>query len=65
VLQDGRSQVRVPMRFLNGIILQAALDPGVYSASNSTRNRKKIFLQSKERPVRKAESLTAICEAIV
>jgi hypothetical protein len=31
----------------------------------STKNRKIMFLSSKERPVRKADNLTAICEPIV
>jgi hypothetical protein len=46
------------------LILPAALDPVVYSASN--RNKyKEISLGIKARPVRKAGNLPAICEPIV
>jgi hypothetical protein len=46
------------------LILQAALGPGVHSASNrmSTSRRKMMSLRIRARPVPKAESLTAICE---
>jgi hypothetical protein len=50
------------------LILLDALGPGVYSASNRNeyQNQKKImFLGSRTRPVRRADSLTAICEPIV
>jgi hypothetical protein len=50
------------------LILQAALDPGVYSASNKyeyQKHKKKMFLASRARPVRRADNLTAICEPIV
>jgi hypothetical protein len=48
------------------LILSAALGPGVYSASNRNEyQRQTIFLGSRERPVRMADSLTAICEPIV
>jgi hypothetical protein len=49
MLQAGRSRVRFPMRLLNCfsiyIILQAALGPGVYSASsrNECQKEKKCF----------------------
>jgi hypothetical protein len=47
--------------------LQAALGPGVYSASNRNEVQKqnKLFLRSIERPEREAENLTAICEPTV
>jgi hypothetical protein len=44
------------------LILRAALAPGVYSASNRNeyqKKKKKLFLMSKVRPVRKADNLTA------
>jgi hypothetical protein len=41
------------------LILQAALVPGFYSASN------RMFLGSRAQPVRRADSLTAICEPII
>jgi hypothetical protein len=49
------------------IILPAALDPGVYSASNRNEYQKQkiMFLASRARPVRKADKLAAIREPIV
>jgi hypothetical protein len=49
------------------LILTASLGPGVYSVSNRNEYQKqnKKFLGSKERPVTKADNLTAICEPIV
>jgi hypothetical protein len=48
------------------LILAAALGPGVYSASNINEYQKqKMFLGSRARPVRKDNSLAAICELIV
>jgi hypothetical protein len=49
------------------LILPAALDPAVYSASNrnDTRSRKIMFLGSRAQPVRRAGNLTAICELVV
>jgi hypothetical protein len=50
------------------LILSAALGPEVYTqplTEMSTRSRKIMFLGSKERPVRRADNLTAICEPIV
>jgi hypothetical protein len=41
------------------LILPVALDPGDYSTS------KRNELESRARPVRKADNLTAICEPIV
>jgi hypothetical protein len=53
-------------RFLIYPILPAALGPGVYSASDRNEYQKqKLFLESKARPVRRADNLTAICELIV
>jgi hypothetical protein len=49
-------------------ILQYALGPEVYSASNRNEHRKhkkEMFLGSKVRPVRGAHNLTAIHEPIV
>jgi hypothetical protein len=54
--------------FLNDLILPVALGPGIYTASNRNEYRKhkhKMFLGSKVRRVRKADSLTAIYEPIV
>jgi hypothetical protein len=49
------------------LILLAALGPGVYSAPNINEYQKqiKMFLESRVRPVRKTDNLTAICEPIV
>jgi hypothetical protein len=49
------------------LILQAALGLEVYSASNRNehRIRKIIFLASRERPVRRADILSAICNPTV
>jgi hypothetical protein len=41
------------------LILPAALCPGVQSASN---RGKKMFLENRARPIRRANSLTAMCE---
>jgi hypothetical protein len=48
------------------LILLAALDPEVYSASNRNeyQKEKNMFLESRARRVRKAD-LTAICDSIV
>jgi hypothetical protein len=53
--------------FSNYLILQATLVLGVYSASNRNECQKQkiMFLGSRERPVRRADILTAICEPIV
>jgi hypothetical protein len=55
------------VNFLNYLILQIALGPGVHSASRivSTRSKKIIFIGSRARPVREADNLVAICEPIV
>jgi hypothetical protein len=47
--------------------LLTALGPGVYSASNRNeyQKQKNNVSGSKVRPVRRADSLTAICEPIV
>jgi hypothetical protein len=50
------------------LILQAALDPGVYSASNRDEYQKQkiiMFLGSKVWRVRRTENLITICEPIV
>jgi hypothetical protein len=50
------------------LILQAALGPGVYLASNRNEHQKHkiiMFLGSKERPVLGDDNLTAICVPIV
>jgi hypothetical protein len=70
VLQDGRSRVRDPMRYIVSIylIVPAALGPGVHSASNRNEYQKQkinFFPGSRERPVRRAGNLTAICEPTV
>jgi hypothetical protein len=44
------------------LVFPATLGPGVYSAPN--RSRKIMFLESKARPVRRADNLTAIFERI-
>jgi hypothetical protein len=70
-LRGGRSRVRRPddMNFLFSIylIVPAALDPEVHSASNKNvyQKQRKNFLGSRERPVHRAHNLTAICEPIV
>jgi hypothetical protein len=61
MLQAGRSLVRVPMRSLDfsvDLILPGSNHP---LTEMSTRN----IPGGKERPARKAENLTAICEPIV
>jgi hypothetical protein len=45
------------------LILPAALDPGINR--NKYHSRIIMFLRSRERPVRKADNLTAIYELIV
>jgi hypothetical protein len=48
------------------LILLAAAGPGVYSASNrNVHQKQKYNLWSRARSVRKADSLTAICEKIL
>jgi hypothetical protein len=49
------------------LILPAALGPGVYSAFNKNeyQKQKKMFVESRALPVRRADNLTAICEPIV
>jgi hypothetical protein len=49
------------------LILPAALGPEVYSAYNRNeyRKQKKMFLESRALPVRRADSLTAFCEPTV
>jgi hypothetical protein len=49
------------------LLLPAALDPGVYSVSNRNeyQKQKNNVLVSRARPVRGADSLTAICELTV
>jgi hypothetical protein len=51
--------------FLIYLILPATLRPGVYSASDnmSTRSRK-MFLESRARPVSRVGNLTVICDPI-
>jgi hypothetical protein len=46
---------------------EAAIDLGIYSASNRNEYQRqiKIFLESRMRSVRNADNLTAICEPIV
>jgi hypothetical protein len=52
--------------FLIYLIPQAAIVPGVYSASNRNKYQKqKMFLGSRARPVHNADNLTAICKPIV
>jgi hypothetical protein len=49
------------------LILPAALDPGVYSASNRNeyQKQKNNISESRARPVRKTGNLISICEPIV
>jgi hypothetical protein len=49
------------------LILPTALGPGVYSASstNDYQKHKEMFLESRARPVRKADSFAAIREPSV
>jgi hypothetical protein len=49
------------------LILPAALDPGVHSASKKNeyqKQKKKMILRSRARPVRGADNIAAICEPI-
>jgi hypothetical protein len=48
-------------------MLPTALGPEVYSASNINEYQKQkiMFLESRARPVRRADNLTAVCEPIV
>jgi hypothetical protein len=58
----------IPFYVQSILILPAALDPGVYSASNTNeyrKHKKKMFLGSKVRLVRGADNLTGIYELIV
>jgi hypothetical protein len=71
MLQAWRSWVRDSIMnaffFSIYLILPAALGPGVYSASNRNeyqKQKKNIFMWSRARPVRKADSLNAICESL-
>jgi hypothetical protein len=52
--------------FLIGLTFPAALGPEVYLASNRNEYQKQkiMFPRSRERPVRKVDNLTAICEPI-
>jgi hypothetical protein len=61
---ETRSGERISSIYL---ILPAALGPGFIQplAEMSTRSRKVMFLESKVRPVSKADNLAAICELIV
>jgi hypothetical protein len=65
----GRSRVRDPMRRMNFSFSlpdpSSRTRPRVYSAEMSTRSRKIMFVGSKARPVRWADSLAAICDPIV
>jgi hypothetical protein len=58
---------KVIHRFAIFCSIPAALGPGVHTASNrnENQNRKMMFLWSRERPVRRADNLTAICEPTV
>jgi hypothetical protein len=49
------------------LILMSALGPGIYLTSNrnSARNKKIMFLKSRARPVRRADSFNPICEPII
>jgi hypothetical protein len=49
------------------LILPSALGPRVYSAPNKNEYQKQkiVFLESRDRPVRMSDNLTAICEKIV
>jgi hypothetical protein len=47
------------------LILPVALEPGVYSADNRNEYRKQMFLGNRERPARRANNLTVICEPTV
>jgi hypothetical protein len=50
------------------LILPIALGPGVYSSSDRNeyqKHKKLCFWGVKQRPVRRADNLTAICEPIV
>jgi hypothetical protein len=69
-MQAGRPRVRVPMRSLNCFKLPnsssrtMALGLTQPLTEMSTRNHK-MFLESRARPMRKADNFTVICEQIV
>jgi hypothetical protein len=70
--QAGRSSGlrldKVIFLILNLVFNPSALGPGVYSASDKNEYQKQkriMFLGSKVRPMRRTDSLTAICELIV
>jgi hypothetical protein len=56
-----------PLIFLIYVILPTTLGPEVYSASdrNKYQKQKIMFLWGRARPVRRADNLAAICEAVV
>jgi hypothetical protein len=59
----GANPDEVNLIFSIYLILQAALGPGVYSASN--RKYQKNFPEGEALPARKADNLTAVCEPTV
>jgi hypothetical protein len=69
MLQGGRSRVQDLIMSINSIyvILLAALNLGVHSASNRQeyQKQKNNVSGSKARPVHRADNLAAFCELIV
>jgi hypothetical protein len=68
MLQAGRFETQWGEFFSIYVILPAALGPGIYSASNRNEYQKQkniLFLESRARPVRRADNLTVVREPIV
>jgi hypothetical protein len=65
--QAGRSPVRGPMRRINSFNLPnpSGRTMALGLIQMNARTRKIMFLGSRERPVRRDDSLTAICEPII
>jgi hypothetical protein len=65
MLQVGRQRVRDPMRWMNVFNFPNTSRFTQPLTEMSNTRRKIVFLGSRERSVRKADNITAICELIV